>query len=125
MTTEPKGVKQNHAVPGSPPDLRPVSRENWKMFSTLEDAEKGLEMIRTVVSDAQMRDATEGSYSQFVYDDDDPDVRARLAYGKVGQLAILEFPAWILDRSKEPQMFIDHYQRGQTPVLKCREATPE
>jgi hypothetical protein len=95
------------------------------MFATLDNAKKGLQMIHKVAPDAQMKDATEGAYSQFVYDSKEPDIRARIAHGTVGKLAIEEFPSDILDRNETPQMFVDHYQKGQEHVLKCREATPE
>lgn len=131
MTSYPSGAMQNHAPPFAPPDLRPVGEQNWKMFSTLADAQIGLEMIQSVCPDAQMRDATEGQYSQFVYFDPNPDIRARLVSGTVFQgdgqppLAILEFPSAIYDAFQNPRPFIDAYAPGMPHYLRVRAATPE
>lgn len=125
MKSYPSGVMQNYSTPNMPPDLRPVPETSWRRFSDLVDAQAGLDMIRQVVPNAQMKDATEGQYAQYVYFDPKSSIRCRLVYGKIGELAILEYPSDIFDRSHIPQPFVDSYSAGQTPVLKCRAVAPE
>ena len=84
-----------------------------------------LDMIKQVVPNAQMKDATEGQYAQYVYFNPSSTIRCRLVSGKVGELSILEYPSDIYDRSHVPQPFVDTYQPGQTPVLKCAAVAPE
>lgn len=102
--------------------LRPIGEQNWRMFAPLADAQVGLEMIRSVVPNAEMKDATEGQYSQFVYFYENPDIRARVVTGTVeayGQtLRIEEYPSDIFDRYYQPQFFIDKYALGQPHSLQ-------
>lgn len=130
MTTYPTGVLQNYSTPNMPPDLRPVPTTSWSWFSTLDDAEEGLEMIRTVAPGAEMERATEGMYSQYVYKDRNPDICCRLASGTVNEpgkqpLNIQEYPSEIFDASTTPRPFIDSYTQGQAHVLKCRAVTTD
>jgi hypothetical protein len=94
------------------------------MFSTLDDAKKGLQMIHKVAPDAEMQNAEDGLFQQFVYDKPDPDIRARTVHGKAGNLAIWEFPSDILDRHDNPQIFIDKYPKSDNPILQCRAVSP-
>lgn len=129
MTEYPSGVMQNYAPPFAPMQLQPVHENNWKMFSTFADAQVGLQMIQSVVPNAQMEDATSGMYSQFIYFDPNSDIRARIAYGTVdgygGSLAIQEFPSHIYDRYLTPLPFVDQYQPGQQHYLRVMQITPE
>lgn len=129
MTSYPSGAMQNYAPPYAPLQLQPVHQNNWRMFSTLADAQTGLQMIQSVAPNAQMENATSGMYGQFWYFEQDPDIRARIATGTVDQygqtLRIEEFPSDIFDRYYQPMPFVDQYQPGQPHYLRVGVAAPE
>jgi hypothetical protein len=109
-----------------PPNLVPIVKENWRMFSDEQDANTGLTIVRDISPQAAMCIPTTGMYAQYVYLLPNPSIACRLVYGLATDengtvLQFLEYPSDIYDRFTVPMPFVDSYTPGQKPVLKIRD----
>ena len=131
MTLYPNGCLQNSAPPNCPIAPIMIAESNWRMFSTQEDADKGLGMIDAICDNTEMVDAETlgGMYEQYLYT---PEAVAATVHCRVvnatardedGVMKICEYPSDILDRDQVPMAMIDKYTAGQPHVLKVQRLT--